>query len=159
MRVALRQEELAQRGAASCHDGAVSGRYRHIETERAHDIGEDVVGLVRRVAECADRGAQRLVGDLEVAAAGELLELHERKVGLDARRIAVHQKADRARRRDHGRLRVAEAKLLAEAERVVPAGHGASKQLSSVREIDAAALDDGVVDWHWSDAERFPLVA
>ena len=47
------------------------------------------------------------VDNLEIATAGELLELHQRKVGLDAGRVAIHDQADRARRRNHGRLRVA----------------------------------------------------
>ena len=60
------------------------------------------------------------VDDLEVAAAGELLELHQREVGLDAGGVAIHDEADRAGRRDDGGLRVAVAVLLAELERAVP---------------------------------------
>ena len=159
MGVALRQQELAQRRAAASCDGSVGGRHRHIEAERAHDIGEDVVGLVGGVAERADGRAQRLVGDLEVAAARELLELDEREVGLDARRVAVHEETDRAGRRDDGRLRVAEAELLAEAERVVPARHRARQQVGRVREVDAASLHDRVVDRDRPDAQVLPLVA
>ena len=59
----------------------------------------------------------RAVDDLEVAAAGELLELHQREVGLDAGGVAIHHQADGAGRRDHGRLRIAIAVLLAERER------------------------------------------
>ena len=73
-----------------------------------------------RVAEAAQRRLDRLVDDLEVAAAGELLELHEREVGLDAGRVAIHHEADRAGRRDDGDLRVAVARDLADRERVVP---------------------------------------
>ncbi len=62
----------------------------------------------------------RLVDDLEVAAAGELLELHEREVGLDAGGVAVHQEPDGAGGREHGRLRVAVAVLLAQRTAEVP---------------------------------------
>jgi hypothetical protein len=85
------------------------------------DVGEDVVDLGCRVAELLERGREALVRDLEVTAAGELLELDEREVGFDSRRVAVHQQADRAGRRDAGDLRVAEAVLLAERQRAVPA--------------------------------------
>jgi hypothetical protein len=66
---------------------------------------------VRRAAGTA------LVDDLEIAAAGELLELHQREVGLDAGGVAIHDEADRARGRDDRRLGVAIAVLLAEGER------------------------------------------
>ena len=65
-----------------------------------------------RIAEHAQRFRHRAVDDLEVAAAGELLELHQREVRLDAGGVAIHHQADRAGRRDHGRLRVAVAVLL-----------------------------------------------
>ena len=84
------------------------------------DLGD--VGL--GVAERAQRRRHRAVDDLEVAAAGQLLELHHREVGLDAGGVAVHHEADRAGRRDHGGLRVAVAVLLAELERDVPGALG-----------------------------------
>ncbi len=76
------------------------------------------------VAEHAQRFRHRAVDDLEVAAAGELLELDQREVGLDAGGVAVHHEADGAGRRDHGRLRVAEAVLGAERQRAVPGALG-----------------------------------
>ena len=48
-----------------------------------------------------------LIDDLEISAAREFLELHDREIGLDAGRVAVHDKSDRARRRDDGHLCVA----------------------------------------------------
>ena len=42
----------------------------------------------------------RAVDDLEIAAAGELLELDQREIGLDAGGVAIHHQADRAGRRD-----------------------------------------------------------
>ena len=90
--------------------------------ERVRALGErlDRRDLLVAVAETAQRRFDRLVDDLEVAAAGELLELHEREVGLDAGRIAIHHEADRAGRRDDGDLRVAVTRDLADRERVVP---------------------------------------
>ena len=76
--------------------------------------------LLSAVAEVAQRRLDALVGDLEVAAAGELLELHQREVGLDAGGVAVHQQADGAGRREHRRLGVAVAVLLAAGQRAVP---------------------------------------
>ena len=55
-----------------------------------------------------------MVDDLEQAAADEALVLDDRDVGLDAGRVAVHEERDRAGRREHRGLAVAEAVLLAE---------------------------------------------
>ena len=86
----------------------------------ADGIGLDLGDLALAIAERAQRRGHRVVDDLEVAAAGELLELHQREIGLDAGGVAIHDEADRAGRRDHGGLRVAIAVLLAERERRVP---------------------------------------
>ena len=101
-----------------------------LERAVADGVGDDVVDLARRVAEVGERPRDRLVDDLEVAAAGELLELHQREVGLDAGGVAVHDQADGAGRRDDRDLGVAEAVLLAELERLVP---------DRVREVDERA--------------------
>ena len=61
------------------------------------------------VAEPRQRRRHGAVDDLEVAAAGELLELHQREVGLDAGGVAIHHQADGAGRRDDGHLGVAVA--------------------------------------------------
>ena len=88
---------------------AVAERVRARERAVAHGIAHDVVDLVVAVAERRQGFRHAAVDDLEIAAAGELLELHQREIGLDAGGVAIHQEADRAGRRDHGRLRVAEA--------------------------------------------------
>ena len=115
----------------------------------ADGIGLDLGDLALAVAERAQRVGDGAVDDLEVAAAGELLELHQREVGLDAGGVAIHDEADRAGRRDHGRLGVAIAVLLAELERRVPGG---------VRMGDEVGLRAGrQVERHRGDAQ--PLVA
>ena len=99
---------------------------RLVEGAVADGIGVDLGDLALGIAERAQRLGHGAVDDLEVAAAGELLELHQREVGLDAGGVAIHDEADRAGRRDHGRLRVAVAVLLAERDARGPRrrGHG-----------------------------------
>ena len=54
------------------------------------DVGDDLLDLVRRVAELLERHRHGLVDDRDLAAADELLRLHEREVRLDASGIAIH---------------------------------------------------------------------
>ena len=49
------------------------------------DVSDDVLDLLGVVAELVQRSRHRLVHDLHRAAADELLRLHQREVGLDAR--------------------------------------------------------------------------
>ncbi|MNI16182.1 hypothetical protein D3C73_695080 [compost metagenome] len=91
-------------------------------------IGFDLGDLAFCVTERAQGFRNRTVDDLEVTAAGKLLELHERKVGFDAGRVAVHDEADRAGRRDNGRLGVAVTVLFTKFQRLVPGGLGVSRQ-------------------------------
>jgi hypothetical protein len=93
---------------------------RALERAVADRVADDRVDLALGVAERLERLGHHAVDDLEVAAAGQLLELHQREVGLDAGRVAIHDQADRAGRRDHGGLRVAVAVVLAERQRLVP---------------------------------------
>ncbi len=78
------------------------------------------------VAERAQGVGHGAVDDLEIAAAGELLELDQREIGLDAGRVAVHDEADRAGRGDHRDLGVAVAVPLAEASAALQAARAAS---------------------------------
>src|SRR3546814_17486401 len=93
---------------------------RVLEGAVADRVADDRLDLALAVAEGAQRLRHRAVDDLEVAAAGELLELHDGEVGLDAGGVAVHHQADGAGRRDHRGLGIAEAVLLAELPRLVP---------------------------------------
>ena len=118
--------ELAQHlvgEALGLERGVVDGR-RLGQRAVADRIGLDLRDLGLAVAERAQGLGHGLVDDLEVAAAGQLLELHQREVGLDAGGVAVHHQADGAGRRDHGRLRVAVAVLLAERDGLVPGALG-----------------------------------
>ena len=90
--------------------------------ERAVTDGVATISSIwlERVAQRFKGRRHRAVDDLEVAAAGELLELHQREVRLDARGVAVHDQTDGAGGRDHGGLRVAVAVELAQLQRLVP---------------------------------------
>ena len=92
--------------------GGVVDAGRLAEIAVADGIGFDLGDVAFAVAERAQRFRHRAVDDLEVAAAGELLELHQREVRLDAGGVAIHHEADGAGRRDDGRLRIAVAVLL-----------------------------------------------
>jgi hypothetical protein len=101
-------------GEAFVEEGLVVDDWGVVERERAHDVLDDAVHFFRGVAEVVERGAEGLVGDLEIAAAGQLLELHQREVGFDAGGVAIHEQADGAGGGDDGGLRVAVAVTLAE---------------------------------------------
>jgi hypothetical protein len=84
------------------------------------DVLDDLVDLLRVVAEALERGRDGLVDDLQHAAADQLLVLHERDVGSMPVVSQSIMKRDRAGRREHGDLRIAIAVLLAEGVRLVP---------------------------------------
>ena len=83
-----------------------------------HNSVADLIAVAQRL----DGGAQTLIGDLEVATAGEFLEFGQREIRLHASGVAIHQQTNGAGWRDHGDLRVAETKFGAEQQRVVPTG-------------------------------------
>src|SRR6185437_9434896 len=99
--------------------GVVDGR-RLRQPAVTDRVSLDLGDVAFAIAERTERFRHSAVDDLPVAAAGELLELHQREVGLDAGGVAIHHQADGAGRRDYGRLRVAVAVLLAELDRLVP---------------------------------------
>ncbi len=94
--LALRQAIFEQRLSTAVGSAGKGVGTRHVR----NDVRELSVG----VAEPLECVRNALVHDLEVTATCELLELHQREVGLDAGRVAVHQKADRSGRRQHGGL-------------------------------------------------------
>ena len=100
------------------------------------DVGQDRADLRLVVAERAQRERHGLVDDLEHAAAGELLVLHQRDVRLDAGRVAVHHEADRAGGGQHGGLRVAEAVDAARGEHIVPDAAGRVAQVGRALGVD-----------------------
>ncbi len=116
-------------------------------------MGHDGAELILCVAQREQRGLDGGVGDLEVSAAGELLELDEREVGLDAGGVAVHQQADGAGGGDDSDLGVSEAVLLAEVQGFIPCADGAIQQVIGVGDVDAAGVDDIVIDGHGRDAQ------
>ena len=96
------------------------------------DVGLDLLDLLLGVAERLQRERHRAVDDRHLPAADQLLELDQREVGLDARRVAVHQEADRPRGRQHRRLGVAVAVLVAQRDRLLP-GLARGRQQLAVR--------------------------
>ena len=88
------------------------------------DVLDDLLDLLRGVAQLLERHRHGLVDDLHQPAADQLLVLDQRDVRLDAGGVAVHHEADGAGRREHGRLRVAEAVLLAHLDRLRPTPSG-----------------------------------
>ena len=103
------------------------------ERRPADRIGDDVADLLLVVAERAQGLGHGAVDDLEIAAAGELLELDQREVGLDAGGVAIHDQTDGAGRRDHRDLGVAIAVLFAEGQGVAPGGARGGAEVRPIR--------------------------
>ena len=76
--------------------GVDAGRLVHVAVTGG--IGLDFGNLAFRIAERAQGFRHRLIDDLEIAATGQLLELDQRKVRLDAGGVAIHNQADGAGR-------------------------------------------------------------
>ena len=84
------------------------------------DVVEDAADRRLVVAELLQGHRHGAVDDLEHAAAGQLLVLHQRDVGLDARGVAVHHEGDRAGGGQDRDLAVAIAVLAARARGTRP---------------------------------------
>ena len=93
---------------------------RTVERAAANGVADDLVDLGLAVAQRLERLRDHAVDDLEVAAAGELLELDQREIGLDPGGVAVHDEADRAGGRYHRHLGIAHAVPLGGGGRLVP---------------------------------------
>ena len=124
-------------------------------------VGHDLLGLILTVAQPSQGDRNGLVDDLEIAPARQLFELHEREVGLDAGRVAVHHQADRAGRGDDGGLRVAVAVLYAHVERLIPCRPRGREQVGrAVARVDARGrLRDVFVFGRRGGVGRAPVVA
>ena len=110
------------------------------------DEGEDRLDGRLVVADRPQGQRHGLVHNLEHPAAGQLLVLHQRDVGLDAGGVAVHQEGDRAGRGEHGGLGVAEAMRPATGEHVVPDLPGRLMQIPRAGGVDR--LDRVAVHLH-----------
>ncbi len=91
-----------------------------LEGSAADGEVDDLGNLLVVVAQTDEGRRNRLIDNLEVAAAGEFLELDQGEVRFDARRIAVHHQTDRSGRRQNRRLGVSETVLFAPLQRTVP---------------------------------------
>ena len=140
----LRDHRIGKALRAQCRR-VDRGRLR--ERAVTHRIGLDLRDIGLAIPKRAQRVRHRTVDDLEVPAAGELLEFHEREIGLDACRVAIHHETDRAGRRDDGDLRIAITMRLTEQDRLVP------RALGVVDEISLRAV--GMVERHRRDRQIF----
>ena len=104
----------------------------------------------RAIAELFKGRWHRLVNDLKVTTTRKLLELHQRKVRLDPRRVTIHDQTNGACRGNDGNLGVTETVLFAQLQRLVPCGHGNLGQ-AHIRAVR-------VVQWHWLDVQTFIAV-
>ena len=118
--------EIARSPTATSKTGRCSAREAGRADDRRVlvDVRLDLLDLLVGVADRLQRHRDRAVDDRHLPAADELLELHEREVGLDAGRVAVHEERDRPGRREHRRLRVAVAVHLAELDGLLPRARG-----------------------------------
>ena len=115
------------------------------------DVLDDLLDLLLAVAQLLQRHRHGLVDDLHHPAADQLLVLDQRDVRLDAGGVAVHHEADGAGRRQHRRLGVAEAVLLAHLDDFVPDVLGRLEQiLRDVGLVDV--LDRGAMLAHHAHA-------
>ena len=95
----------------------------------AQAVGGDFLDLFLIVAQLFQGRRDRGVDDLEVAAAGELFELHQGEIRLHPCGVAVHDQPDGSGRRDRGDLSVAVAVALPLLQSLVPDTPGRLEQL------------------------------
>src|SRR6266404_3088171 len=77
------------------------------------NVGDDLARLFRRIAKFYHCLGNSVVDDLDQAAAHKLFIFHEREVGLDAGRVAIHHEANGAGGSKNGDLGILEAVLFA----------------------------------------------
>ena len=93
-----------------------------IQRSPSHAVGGNLLDLFFPVSQPFESRRDRGVDDLEVPAAGELLEFDEREIRFDPGRVAAHDEADGPGGSDHRHLGVAIAVGLSQGERLVPDG-------------------------------------
>ena len=84
------------------------------------DVRLDRRNLVVGVTQYVQCARHRLIDDRHVAAAHELLELHESEIGLDAGGVTVHQQSDGPGGRQYRRLSVSHTVTTAEVDGLFP---------------------------------------
>src|SRR5262249_10281517 len=73
--------------------------------------------IVTELPQCRRNG---VVNNLDGAASDKFLVLHQRQVGLDPSRVAIHHESDRPSRREYRRLRIAVTVQNAEIDGIAP---------------------------------------
>ena len=107
------------------------------DLQPAHHVALDVLDLGGGVAQAHEGFGNGPVHQLEVAAPGQLLELHQGEVRLHARGVAVHEQADGAGGRQHGHLGIAVAVPFAQGQGPVPAFPGGVQDATWARRCRA----------------------
>src|SRR5665213_1484155 len=95
------------------------------------DNGFNLIGLIAQGAKCFGHS---LVDDLEITTACQLLELHQSKIWLNSRGVAIHHQTNGASWGNHSGLSVAVAMGLTQFNGLVPS-FACSKGEIFVREI------------------------
>ena len=85
-----------------------------------HGIAHNFFNLRTWITQFFQRSRYRLVDDLKVTATSKFLELHQRKVGLDAGGVTIHHQTNCAGWRHDRRLRVAISMTFSQRQRLVP---------------------------------------
>src|SRR3954452_14831084 len=81
------------RSEAACRESLVVYPRSPGERAASHGIIDDALGRGLVIAERAQSLRHHAVDDLEIAAAGELLEFDQREIRLDPGRVAIHDEA------------------------------------------------------------------
>ena len=146
--------DLGERGGVK----ALGAESRMIDARRlaergmADGVSLDLGDMRFVIAERAQSFGRGAVDDFEIAAARQLLELHQSEIGLDAGRVAIHHEADRAGRRDNRDLRIAIAVLFALRQRLAP---DAARRLRQAGPGDARLFDRGMIERRRRHRQRF----
>src|SRR5580658_1965229 len=85
------------------------------------DVTHDGIGLLMRVTQLEKCARNRVIDNLDHAAANQLLVLDQRQVGLDTSGVAVHHEADGSSRSENCNLAVSVTVFFSVGEGFVPA--------------------------------------
>ena len=112
----------------------------------AFGIFDNLIDFLRAVTQLLQRLGYALVDDLEIAAAGQFLELDKGEVGLDAGGVAIHYQTDGSGGCDYRDLRVSIAVFLPQLDSPVGGVSGSLQQVGrAFIGVDAHRLDGEIL--------------